>query len=106
MDEPIIVDTAHGFQGDERDVMIFSLVAGEGMPPGTIKWIHDPTTDSKNLLNVALTRARLGLNIVGNLEVAESAGGLLTPLARYVRQGTATPDAEAKTDSDPDGAIR
>jgi hypothetical protein len=28
------VDTAHGFQGDERDVIVFSLCAGPGMPTG------------------------------------------------------------------------
>ena len=48
----LIIDTAHGFQGDEKDVMIFSLVAGESMPKNTYKWM----TFIKNLINVSITR--------------------------------------------------
>jgi hypothetical protein len=76
----LTVDTAHGFQGDERDIMIFSLVVSPNMPDGSIRWIHNVNTDSKNLLNVALTRARKELHLVGNRSVCEKAGGLLREL--------------------------
>lgn len=59
----LLVDTAHGFQGDERDLIIFSLCVGEGMPPGALRFLK--ATD--NLFNVAVTRARALLHIVGDL---------------------------------------
>jgi very-short-patch-repair endonuclease len=66
----LLVDTAHGFQGDERDVMFFSLCCGPDMPDGSRGFI----TKDGNLFNVAVTRARAALRMVGNLEWAESCG--------------------------------
>ena len=57
------IDTAHGFQGDERDVIIFSLCAGPSMPIGSKGFIKE----NPNLFNVAVSRARAVLHIVGNL---------------------------------------
>ncbi|MEI6892169.1 MAG: AAA domain-containing protein [Pontiella sp.] len=62
------VDTAHGFQGDERDVMFFSLCCGPDMPDGSRGFI----TKDGNLFNVAVTRARAALRMVGNLDWALS----------------------------------
>ncbi|MDZ8119988.1 AAA domain-containing protein [Pontiella agarivorans] len=62
------VDTAHGFQGDERDVMFFSLCCGPDMPDGSRGFI----TKDGNLFNVAITRARAALRMVGNLNWALS----------------------------------
>lgn len=58
------IGTAHTFQGDERDIVIMSPVLAEGLPEGSLNWI------SKNghLLNVAVTRARRALIIVGSFE--------------------------------------
>jgi superfamily I DNA and/or RNA helicase len=56
--------TAHQFQGDECDVMIFSPVLSDGIPEGTLGWLEN----TANLLNVAITRARVSLIIVGDLE--------------------------------------
>lgn len=61
------VDTAHGFQGDERDVMILSLCAGPGMPQGSLNFLRE----NPNLLNVAASRARAVLHVVGNKQWAE-----------------------------------
>jgi hypothetical protein len=44
----------HKFQGDERDVMIFSPVVSEGITDGAVNFLKK--TD--NLFNVAITRAR------------------------------------------------
>lgn len=82
----ITVSTAHGFQGDERDVMIFSVVVAENMPKGTIQWVHDIKTDSKNLLNVAVTRARRELHVVANEKLCTKTGGLLGGLMRHCRR--------------------
>ena len=54
---PVGVGTAHRYQGDERDLMIFSPVVAPGIRPNTARWIA--TTDQ--LLNIAITRARLSL---------------------------------------------
>lgn len=57
----ISIDTAHRFQGDERDVILFSPVVGPSMSKGQVAFANDP-----NLVNVALTRARHRLRVVGN----------------------------------------
>ena len=57
--------TAHSFQGDERDVMFFSPAVSDNMPRGA-RWFVDASRDSKNLFNVAITRARAALIVVGN----------------------------------------
>ena len=66
----LIIDTAHGFQGDERDVMIMSLCGGSTMPLGSLNFLRkDP-----NLMNVAVSRARAVLHIVGNKSWASNSG--------------------------------
>lgn len=54
--------TAHKFQGDERDVIIFSPVVSNGAPQGTLNFLGS----TPNLFNVAITRARASLIILGN----------------------------------------
>jgi len=62
------VDTAHGFQGDERDVIIFSLCSGPGMPSGSKAFLRE----TGNLFNVAISRARAVLHVVGNRQWARA----------------------------------
>lgn len=76
----LIIGTAHAFQGDEKDVVIFSPVVSEGMPEGTINFVNE----NINLLNVAVTRAKQKLIIVGDLDFALKKNGLLKKLANYV----------------------
>ena len=57
-----IAATAHKFQGDERDVIIFSPVVSNGAPQGTLNFL----SSTPNLFNVAITRARASLIAVGN----------------------------------------
>ena len=64
------VDTAHGFQGDERDLIIFSLCSGGEMPRGSLGFIRNKT----NLFNVAVSRARAVLHVVGNRTWAQNSG--------------------------------
>lgn len=59
----IVADTVHKFQGDERDVMIYSLVVTDNSPDGKIRWVDYRVP---NLVNVAVTRAKSLLIIVGN----------------------------------------
>ncbi|OZM79660.1 AAA domain-containing protein [Pseudonocardia sp. MH-G8] len=70
------VGTVHTFQGGERDVMIFSLVAGTGMHTGAIGWVDQQL----NLWNVAITRARTHLIVVGDAELWSARGGVAAKL--------------------------
>lgn len=61
----LIVDTVHRFQGDEKDIMIFSPVVSDGIDiKRTAKFLNS----QENLFNVAITRARTQLIIVGNFD--------------------------------------
>lgn len=73
------VATAHGFQGDERDVIYFSPVVGPSTTERQAAFAADP-----NLVNVALTRARRRLVIVGNFDACAAYDNPLRDLARYV----------------------
>lgn len=64
------VDTSHGFQGDEKDVMIFSLCAGPDMPRGSLAFLRE----TGNLFNVAVSRAKAVLHVIGNQTWAERCG--------------------------------
>jgi hypothetical protein len=61
-----LASTAHGFQGDERDLILFSLCSGPDMPEGAAIFLRE----NPNLFNVAVSRARAVLHIVGNREWA------------------------------------
>ncbi len=62
----LFVNTAHGFQGAERDIMIFSLCAGPGISRGALNFL----AFHPNLFNVAVSRARAVLLVVGNRDWA------------------------------------
>ena len=75
----ITVGTAHVFQGSETDVLYFSTVVDRSMPA------HDPVfAADRNLVNVALSRARRRLVIVGDLQACMAAETILKELATYV----------------------
>ena len=81
------VDTSHGFQGDEKDVMIFSLCAGQNMPKGSRAFLRE----TGNLFNVAVSRARAVMHVIGNRKWAEHCGikhiqNLARPIQRNKRQ--------------------
>ncbi len=79
----LTVGTAHLFQGDECDLMIFSPVVSDGIPDRLAKWV----AETDQLLNVAVTRARGALHVVGNLDKCKKAGGYLGEFADYVDSG-------------------
>ena len=64
------VGTVHTFQGKEADAVILMLGAGRGARPGSRSWAGA----TPNLLNVAATRARRVLYVVGNRTEWQSAG--------------------------------
>jgi len=77
----VTIGTAHKYQGDERDVMIFSPVVAKGISDGAARWVEEP----HNLINVAVTRAREALFVVGDLEFCGRQPGVLGKLVKYVK---------------------
>lgn len=78
----ILVDTVHKFQGDERDVMIFSPVVARGMHQSSLRFLQG----NGNLFNVAITRARSALIVAGDLNAArESQVDYLSAFATYAQ---------------------
>lgn len=76
-----IAATAHKFQGDERDVIIFSPVVSNGAPPGTLNFLGS----TPNLFNVAITRARASLIVIGNKSFCQNTNiHYLTHFADYI----------------------
>ena len=63
-----IVDTADGFQGDERGVILFSLVGGSEAPKGSMGFL----ASDRNRFNVAVSRAQSTLHIFGDRQWAHS----------------------------------
>ncbi len=77
----IVADTVHKFQGDEKDVMIYSLVVTNNSPDSKIYWIDNMVPES---VNVAITRARNTIYIVGNKEYIKSKSTKQKPLGKLV----------------------
>ena len=73
------IATAHRFQGDECDVLYFSPVVDRSMRRGQVSFAAD-----RNLINVALTRARRRLVIVGDRDACSRHDTVLRNLCAYV----------------------
>jgi hypothetical protein len=71
------VGTVHTFQGGECDVMVLSVVGERSMPDSGLRWLRGEL----NLWNVAITRARSHLIIVGDLEFWRGRPGVVGTLA-------------------------
>ncbi|MGH8887320.1 MAG: caspase, EACC1-associated type [Egibacteraceae bacterium] len=77
-EDDIVCGTIHRFQGGERDIMVISPVGAHGVRQRTRNWLIHQI----NLWNVAITRARSQLIVVGDHEWWASQQGLLAELAR------------------------
>ncbi|MEZ4600737.1 MAG: AAA domain-containing protein [Syntrophotaleaceae bacterium] len=88
-----LVDTVHKFQGDERDVMFFSPVVSQGISQGALGFLKN----TGNLFNVAITRARSLLQVVGDRQAALDSGvDYLASFADYTARLSS--DTARKTD--------
>ena len=77
----IEVGTAHTFQGDERDVMIFSLAIADNSFAQSLTFLQKP-----NLFNVAITRARKKLITFISRDPMSLPPGLLKDYIEYVQR--------------------
>ena len=87
--------TVHAFQGDEKDVILFSLALTDKTHQGTYDWLKT----NKELINVAVSRAKEKLIMIGSRRDLEQLHGTqntddIYELAEYVRtngRSTVTP---------------
>ncbi len=79
----LLIDTAHKFQGDEKDIIIMSPVLSHGTLPQTRAFLRK----QENIFNVAITRARSKLIVVGDMHYCSNCKDvpLLSNLAYYVQ---------------------
>ncbi len=76
------VGTVDGFQGQERDLILFSPVLGANSPTTGVSFVQK---DSRRL-NVAISRARAVAHVIGDLEFART--GKVRALARLAAYAT------------------
>lgn len=94
-------ETAHRFQGDERDVMLFSPVVSNGTPTSATAFLES----QGNIFNVGITRARGALVVVGDATTcASSSVRYLSAFAKYVADLSKVAEPEEADDvSEPTG---
>ena len=72
--------TAHTFQGNERDAIVMSSVISPGLSESGARWIET----ERKLLNVAVSRARRALIVLGHPRVGELGSPTLASLRAYL----------------------
>ena len=80
LDDRLRIGTIHTFQGGETDIMIFSPVLTDGVNLRAAEWI----SKEEGLLNVALTRARRALYIIGDKSYCIQTPGPIGELANFI----------------------
>lgn len=96
----VVCGTVHAFQGDEKDVVLFSTAITDNTHPGTYSWLKN----NKELINVATSRARDRLIVLAdsrNLTRLHQKGDEddLFELVDYVRRNGQTQVTPKKTHS-------
>ena len=72
--------TAHKLQGAERDVIVFSTTFTPNMPQASARWIQS----ERNLINVAVSRAKRHLIVIGHPDLDGSHSETLASLRDYI----------------------
>ena len=92
------VDTAHGFQGGEKDVVIYSACVSQSMSAGSKSFLET----SDNLFNVAITRAKKQLLVVLDRNAVYQSGlNRLCAFIEYVDHLSLDDSENSKNESDP-----
>ena len=76
--------TAHRFQGDERDVIIFSSCVAPGINDQASRWVEQ----ERNLINVAVSRARQRLVVLGHPQISSLKCSTLSSLRTFILDST------------------
>ncbi|MER7249871.1 AAA domain-containing protein [Kribbella sp. NPDC000426] len=76
--DEVVRGTIHKFQGGEKDIMVISPVGAHGVRRPTQHWL----VNQLNLWNVAITRARSRLIVVGDEDWWSGQSGLLPEVLR------------------------
>ncbi|WP_372012379.1 AAA domain-containing protein [Tistrella mobilis] len=74
------VGTIHTFQGREADTVILLLGAPNATPHGARRWAANPP----NIVNVAVTRAKQNLYVIGSANAWAGSGASLQVLQRHL----------------------
>ena len=87
--EDVRVGTAHTFQGGECETILFSTVLSVNANPGTVAWLEG----ERNLINVAVSRARRHLVVFGShKELRRLGASTLLALAEAAARHGLKPD--------------
>ncbi len=98
--EPVIISTADGFQGDERDVIIYSLRYAPNSSPQIIRSLLSLNEFGENRLNVALTRARRKMVFFISRDIEEFPSSLLKDFLFYAKGFSISNIIDKEFDSD------
>ena len=99
--------TAHRFQGAERDTVIFSAVLAPGISGRTAAWVEQ----ERNLVNVAVSRARRSLVVLGHPRIGTKISPTLASLRSYLVEtstcegGEQPVSAKFRTDSESEARL-
>ena len=96
----VVCGTVHAFQGDEKDVVLFSIALTDETQSGTYEWLKN----NKELINVATSRARDKLIVLADSQNLarlnhRDADDDLYELVEYVRKNGESHVTEKKTNS-------
>lgn len=96
----VVCGTVHSFQGDEKDVVLFSTVLTDETQCGTYEWLKN----NKELINVATSRAREKLIVLADSKNLErlhqkDADDDLYELVQYVRKNGESHVTQKKSNS-------
>jgi len=97
----LVVVNPDGFQGDERDIMIYSLSYGPGMEKDQLSARQADRPHIQGMLNVAFTRARDEVHIFHSADISDfgmsSGAGSIKDWLEYCRRCEQEHPADFKT---------
>ena len=77
-DKLLKIDSVHKFQGDEKDIIIFNMVISSNSAQSKLNFVNR----NSYILNVAITRARAALYIIGDFNALSAKGSPKTPVEK------------------------
>lgn len=81
----VTVDTVERYQGSERDIIIISLAVNHALQMRNLQALNTQKTVDKKL-NVALSRAKEQLILIGNVDILKKDSGFYGEFLQYVME--------------------